>query len=85
MNKGDMILVYNILHRYQEGVQWRDIFQMTDTSRLRGHSLKMKKVRPRLDLRKFTFSQRAVNMWNDLPADIVTNDEGFQKAARGQL
>ncbi len=40
-------------------------------NRLRGRSLKLKK-RPRLDLRKFTFSQRVVRMWNDLPADIGT-------------
>ncbi len=67
-----MILVYKILHGYLEGIQWRDFFQMADTSRLRGHSLKLKKERLGLDLRKFTFSQRVVNMWNDLPADIVT-------------
>ncbi len=72
MNKGDMILVYKILHLYLEGVQWRDFFQMADTSRLRGHSLKLKKKRSRLDLRKFTFSQRVMNMWNDLPANVVT-------------
>ncbi len=41
MNKGDMILVYKILHEFLEGVQWRDFFQMADTSRLRGHSLKL--------------------------------------------
>ncbi len=72
MNKGDMILVYKILHGSLEGVQWRDFFQTADTSRLRGHSLKLKKEWSRLDLRKFTFSQRVVNMWNDLPADMVT-------------
>ncbi len=32
MNKGDMILVYKILHGSLEGVQWRDFFQMADTS-----------------------------------------------------
>ncbi len=72
MNKGDMILVYKILHGSLEGIQWRDFFQMADTSRLRGHSVKLKKERLRLDLRKLTFSQRVVNMWNGLPADIVT-------------
>ncbi len=68
MNKGDMILVYKILHGSLEDVQWRDFFQMADTSRLQGHSLKLKKERSRLYLRKFTFSQ---SVWNDLPADIV--------------
>ncbi len=72
MNKGGMILGYKILHGSLEGIQWRDFFQMADTSRLRGHVLKLKKERSRLDLRKFTFSQRVVNVWNGLPADIVT-------------
>ncbi len=67
-----MILVYEILHGSLEGIQWRDFFQIADTSRLRGHFLKLKKEQSRLDLRKFTFSKRVVNMWNDLPADIVT-------------
>ncbi len=57
---------------FLEGVQWRNFFQMADTSRLRGHPLKLRKDRSRLDLRKFSFSQRVVNMWNDLPPDFVT-------------
>ncbi len=67
-----MILVYKILHGSLEGIQWRDFFQMADTSRIRGHSLKLREERPRLDLRKFTFSQRVVRTRNDLPADKVT-------------
>ncbi len=67
-----MILVNKILHGFLEGVQWQDFFQMADTSRLRGHPLKLRKDRSRLDLRKFNFSQREVNMWNDLPAEVVT-------------
>ncbi len=61
-----MILVYKILHGFLEGVQ------MADTSRMRGHSINLRKDRSRLDLRTFTFSQRVVNMWNDLPTDVVT-------------
>ncbi len=57
MDKGDMMLVYKILHDFLEGVQWRDFFQMADSSRLRGHSLKLRKAISRLDLRKFTFNQ----------------------------
>ncbi len=51
MEKGDMIMVYKIPHNFLEGVQWRDVFQMADTSRLLGHSLGLKKERARLGLR----------------------------------
>ncbi len=34
VNMGDMILVYKILYGSLEGVQWRDFFQMIDSSRL---------------------------------------------------
>ncbi len=43
-----MALVFEILHSF---------FQMADTSKLQGHSLKLKKVQMRLDLRKFTLTQ----------------------------
>ncbi len=71
MNKGDIILVYKIGHGLLEGVKWSDFFQMADTSRLRGHSLKLKKERTRLDPRKFDFGQRVVNMWNGLSTYVV--------------
>ncbi len=67
-----MIVVYNIRHGFLEGVEWRNFFQMADNSRMLGHPLKLRKDRSRLDLRKLTFSQRVVNMWNDLPAGVVT-------------
>ncbi len=44
---------------------------MADTSRLLGHPLKLRKDRSRLDHSKFIFSQRVVNMRNDLPAKVV--------------
>ncbi len=62
IDKGDMILVFKILHGFLEHVQWCDVFQMADTTRLRGHSLKLEKERMRFDQRKFTFSQRVVSM-----------------------
>ncbi len=45
MDKGDKALVCKILHGFLGGVQWRDFFQMADTSRLRGYSLKLRKDR----------------------------------------
>ncbi len=53
-----------ILHGFLEDVQWRDFFQMVNTSTLRREFPEAKEEG------KFTFSQRIVNMWNDLPADI---------------
>ncbi len=72
MEKGDMILGHIIFHGFLKGVQWQNFFQMADTSRLRGHPPKLRNDRSRLDLRKFIFSQRVVNMWNDLPTEVVT-------------
>ncbi len=72
MDRADMKLVYKIPHSFLEDVQWRVFFKMADTSRLRRHPLKLRKDRSSLDLHKFTFNQRVVNMWNDLPADVVT-------------
>ncbi len=68
-----LILGYGIPHGFLEDVQWQDFFQMADTSRLQGHPLKRRKDRSRLDLRKFTFSQRVLTMWNGLYADVVAS------------
>ncbi len=61
--------------------------QMADTSRLRGHPLKLRKDRSTLNLRNFTFSQRVVNMWNDLPAYFVTASpvKAFKKKLEAHL
>ena len=38
---------------------------------LRGHDLKIRKERSRLDIRKYSFGQRVVNSWNRLPQKVV--------------
>ncbi len=65
MDKGNMILVYKIPHGLLEDGQWRNSFQVADTKTAKGW--------PRLDLRKFTFSQRVVDMCNDLPTDVAAS------------
>ena len=70
--RGDMIQLYKYLHGHYS-VQ-RPQFQLaTNEERtLRGNSLKIKKNRFRLDIRGNFFSNRTVNMWNNLPNAIVT-------------
>ena len=44
--------------------------------------MKLTKERPRLDTRKYFFSQRVVNGWNRLPAKVVSAEtvSGFKNA-----
>ena len=37
----------------------------------RGHNFTLVKKQSRLDVRKFSFSQRTINVWNKLPAECV--------------
>ncbi len=69
--KEDKMLVNKSPHDLMEGVQWNDFFQVADTSRLRGHYLKLKK-RIGLDLCQFAFSQSVVIMWRSLSAELIT-------------
>ena len=50
------------------------------TAPTRGHTLKLVKPRCHLDIRKFSFAHRVVDMWNSLDDDIVACDSinGFK-------
>ena len=56
--RGDQIEVFKIL-KLKEG------------SRTRGHKSALVKEQCRLDMRKYSFSQRVINEWNKLPNDCV--------------
>ena len=47
-------------------------FSLKKDSRIRGHEVKLVKDRGRLDIRKYSFSQRRVNVWNKLSTDCIT-------------
>ena len=40
--------------------------------RTRGHEVKLVKDQCRLDIRKYSFSQRTINEWNKMSTDCVT-------------
>ena len=69
--RGDMVEVYKILNG-KEHIDSRQFFQVADDHySLQGHRIKLCKKRSRLDIRKHFFSQRIINQWNSLPANVV--------------
>ena len=47
-------------------------FSHKKNSRTRAHEVKLVKDQCRLDIRKYSFSQRTVNEWNKLSMDCIT-------------
>ena len=54
-----------------EGLNKDMFFRIKNDSITRGHSLALVKSHSRLDIRKYTFSQRVVNDWNKLPEECI--------------
>ena len=74
--RGDMLEVYKVLSgHYNEEVchflpLYKDFIQ--NPHRVRGHTKKLLKKKPRLELRKHSFSFRVMDIWNNLPEDVVS-------------
>ena len=47
-------------------------FSLKKDNRPRGHEVKLVKDQCRLDIRKYSFSQRTINEWNKLSMDCIT-------------
>ena len=79
--RGDMILTYRLL-KGEEGVDFRKFFTLAENEHdTRGHSKKLEKPMVRLDTRKYFFSSRVVDKWNELTEEEVTarNTHIFKK------
>jgi len=68
-----MIEVYKIITGQYEGVVAPRL-ERDDVSVTRGHELRLKKFRVRYDLRKYSFTNRVVNIWYSLPNKVVLAD-----------
>ena len=70
--RGDLIQTFRILKGF-ENVDREEFFELDSNGgySLRGHDLKLKVHRSRLQLRHSFFSQRVINTWNRLPASVV--------------
>jgi len=59
----------------KEKIDCKQFFSFTNAPYSpRGHKKKLAKDRSILDTRKIFFSQRLVNGWNGLPADVIKLD-----------
>lgn len=70
--RGDMIEVYKILNGFYDTRLTPPLERNLD-SRTRGNSFKLKVERCRYDVRKFSFCNRVINVWNSLPDYVVTS------------
>ena len=59
-----------ILNGY-ENIDSNIFFEIKESKITRGHNYTLVKKQSRLDVRKFSFSQRTINIWNDLSTDCV--------------
>ena len=71
MLRGEQIEVFKILNG-SENVDRNMFFSLKKDSRTRGHEVTLVKDQCRLDIIKYSFSQRTVNEWNKLSTDCVT-------------
>ena len=67
--RGDQIEVFKILNGYEHIDS--NIFFEKNHKKTRGHNFTLVKKQSRLDVRKYSFSQRTINVWNTLSTDCV--------------
>lgn len=69
--RGDLIYTFKALN-YHLGPEIRSFFTVSDDTRLRGHSFKLKKEKFNTNIRKNFFCNRTFSLWNSLPDDVVS-------------
>ena len=68
--RADQIEVFKILNGY-ENIDYNIYFEIKESKITRGHKLTLVKEQSRLDVRKFSFFQRTINVWNKLSTECV--------------
>ena len=70
--RGDLIEVFETIKGFDDLDP--NIFFEISQANTRGHSLKLLKPRCRLDIRKFSFAHRVIDIWNSLDESIIACD-----------
>jgi hypothetical protein len=68
--RNDLIMTYQILFGYVS-LNYEDFFTRSNVSVTRGHKHKLFVRRTRLDIHKYSFAHRVVEVWNCLPNNVV--------------
>ena len=66
----DQIEVFKTLKGYAN-IYSNVSFEIKESKITRGHNYMLVKTQSRLDVRKYSFSQRTINVWNKLSTDCV--------------
>ena len=74
---GDQIEVLKILNGY-ENIDSNIFFEIKEIKITRGHNYTLVKKQSRLDVRKYSFSQRTISVWNNLSTDCVQASNMFK-------
>jgi ribonuclease P/MRP protein subunit RPP40 len=69
--RGDLIETFKLFNGYED-IDPGKFFPQNNTVETRGHNWKIFKKLSKLDIRKYSFTQRVVNYWNDLPENVVS-------------
>ena len=76
--QGDMVEVFKLVNDMYY-FDCTNLFTFRDQSErvTRGNKKKLFKHRARLDVRKYSFSNRVVNLWNSLPDSVISAETVF--------
>ena len=66
----DLVLCYNIIHGYS-ALQISDFFKLSNSSRTRGHNLRLEIPLTKCTPRNNFFASRVIKPWNSLPHHVV--------------
>ena len=69
--RGDMIETFKILNGVYDTRVTSGLFKLVENSTTRGHYLKISKQRCNRDMRKYSFTNRVVDIWNSLPECVI--------------
>lgn len=85
-NRTDVLQVFRIIHQIDK-IPFDNFFKLNQNN-TRGHPWKLEKPRAKTKIRQNTFSNRVINDWNNLPAEVVCSEtinsfkNGLEKAWR---